>query len=142
MKYCSNCGTKNEGDLNFCSNCGQSLKGETVATTNAPAKKANGKAIASMILGIIAVTWAFISLFSFGNIEDALYEALENTEAAEAAARFAFALGFNILSLPCGIIGLVLGLRAKKNGKAISGIITSSIALLIALIACIIIFTV
>lgn len=95
-----------------------------------------------MVLGIIAVTWAFISLFSFGRIEESVIEALSDTELAEGAAKFAFALGFNILSLPCGLIGLILGLCAKKNGKAISGIIMSSIAVIIALIACIIIFTV
>ena len=140
MKYCSNCGTKNDGDLNYCSNCGQSLKGE--AKNSAPAKQKNGKAVASMVLGIIAVSWAFISLFSFGNIEEGVLEAIDNSDLAEAAAKFAFALGFNILSLPCGIIGLVLGCRAKKNGKAVAGIITSSIAILIAVIACIIIFAV
>ena len=140
MKYCSNCGTKNEGDLNFCSNCGQNLK-EEVATKTVATKK-NGKAVAAMVLGIIAVSWAFISLFSLGNIEDGVLEAMENTELTEAAAKVAFMIGFNILSLPCGIIGLILGCRAKKNGKAIAGIITSSIALLIAFIAAIIIFAV
>ena len=137
MKFCSNCGQENEKGLNFCANCGANLTGVVKSK-----KKGNGKAVASMVLGIIAVVWAFMSLLSFGNIEPNLLNLLDETELTEVAAKISFAIGFNILSLPCGIIGLILGCRAKKNGKAVAGIITSSIALLIAIIACIIIFTV
>ena len=133
MKYCENCGSEIKEDADVCLGCGKAVK---------KAKNGNGKAVASMVLGIIAVVWAFISLFGIGNIEDSLTASLADTELSEAAAKIAFGIGFNLLSLPCGIIGLILGLRAKKNGKAIAGIITSSLALLVAFIAYIVIFAV
>lgn len=133
MKYCENCGKELTEGADVCLGCGKTIK---------KAKKGNGKAVASMVLGIIAVCWAVLSLFSIGNIEPKLSELLLETELSEAAAKFSFGIGYNLLSLPCGIIGLILGLRAKKNGKAIAGIITSSIALLVAFIAYIVIFTV
>ena len=133
MKYCENCGKELNEDADVCLGCGKALK---------KVKKGNGKATASMVLGIIAVSWAFISLFSLGSIETKLGELLLETELSEGAAKFSFGIGYNLLSLPCGIIGLILGLRAKKNGKAIAGIVTSSIAILVALIAYIVIFAV
>ena len=138
MKFCPNCGEKVEAGLKFCGSCGSEL----TASKKEVSKKGNGKAIASMVLGIIAVSCAFISLFSIGNIEDSLIPLLESTTLSEGAAKFAFGIGFNLLSLPCGIIGLCLGAAAKKNGKAIAGIITSSVALLVSIIAYIVIFSV
>ena len=146
MKYCTSCGTPNEGNTNFCSNCGQSLaQNNNMSQVNgqvyygAPKAK-NGKATASMILGIIAVIWACMTLFSFGQIEEALVEAMaESNSDNVVAGKIGFFIGYNLISLPCGIIGLILGLVSKKNGKAIAGIITSLIALAIAIVSLIII---
>ena len=133
MKYCENCGAELNENADVCVSCGKALK---------KAKKGNGKAVASMVLGIIAVCWAVLSLCSLGNIEPRLVELLEDTTLSEAGAKISFGIGYNLLSRPCGIIGLILGVRAKKNGKAIAGIVTSSIALLVAFIAYIVIFAV
>ena len=140
MNYCTNCGTANEGNKNFCSNCGQSLTANTnmsqVSGQVVVGKQKNGKATASLVLGIIAVVWAAMSMLSFGQIEEALVEAMaESTTDNVFAAKMGFFIGYNIVSLPCGIIGLILGLRAKKNGKALAGIVTSLAALAIATIS-------
>ena len=135
--------------MKYCTKCGQSL-GQNVNPTNfVPAaqvngqvyygKPKNGKATASMILGIIAVVWALFELLSLGEIENSLIEAIaENNIDDATTAKIAFLFGYNILSLPCGIIGLILGLVAKKNGKAIAGIITSIIALVVVVISAIV----
>ena len=147
MNYCTNCGTANEGNKNFCSNCGQSLTTDAnmsqVSGQVVVGKQKNGKATASLVLGIIAAVWAAMSLLSFGEIENALIEAMaENSTDNVFAAKMGFFIGFNIVSLPCGIVGLVLGLKAKKNGKAIAGIVTSLAALAIAVISLFIILSV
>ena len=148
MKYCTNCGAQNDANTNFCSSCGQSLNQNVgMAQVNGivgTSKPKNGKAIASMVLGIIAAIWALMSLASIGNIEEALVEAFaENNLTDEFAGNFGFFIGSNLLSLPCGIIGLILGLVAKpKNGKAITGIITSIAALLVTAISLVIIMNV
>lgn len=122
MNFCPNCGQKMEGK--FCANCGNSVETAVVAT-----KSKNGKGIASMILGIIAVVWALIELPSFD--VDAISQAFYENDINSVAGYIGFIIGFNILSLPCGIIGLILGLKAKKDGKAIAGIIMSALALLV-----------
>lgn len=74
--YCSNCGTKIENDNTFCTNCGQSIKNnpsqETIQNnlqqTGANSPQNNpieGTAVASLIIGVLAVTLSFIiSLFT------------------------------------------------------------------------------
>lgn len=125
MNFCPNCGQKMEGK--FCGNCGHSS--ETVAAVGSPVKAKNGKGIASMVLGIIAIIWAVIELPSFST--DTISEALIESDINSVPGYIGFIIGFNLLSLPCGIVGLILGLRAKKDGKAISGIIMSALALLV-----------
>ena len=147
MNFCTKCGTKNEENLNFCSNCGNSLN----PTVGAPsyegtpmvANQKNGKATASLVLGIIAAVWGLLALCSLGGIEEALIEALaEYPEVSEVTGKIAFGFGYNLLSLICGIIGLILGLVAKKNGKAIAGIITSSVGLITVVVSYAVIFSV
>ena len=128
MNFCPNCGKQITG--NFCSNCGYSMA--------KPAPEKNGKGVASMVLGIIGVVWAALELLSLGGIEAALSE-LSDTSIPYL---IGFAIGYNILTIPCGLIGLILGLTAKKDSKAKTGIITSAIALLVCLITFIYIFTI
>lgn len=62
MIYCVKCGAENDENLNFCQNCGQQL-----AINNPPANVNNGynpykgRAIASMVLGIVscALWWGY-----------------------------------------------------------------------------------
>ena len=73
--YCSNCGTKIEEGNTFCTNCGQNIDGtppqepiqnNNPQTGNNPSQNSpvQGTAVASLIIGVIAVTLSFIiSLF-------------------------------------------------------------------------------
>ena len=124
MGFCPKCGQKMEGS--FCSNCGNAA-GNIVG---APKEK-QGLSIASMVLGIVALVWALMELAAFENIEEALLEAAIDTSGAY----IGFFIGFNLLSLPCGVLGLIFGLKSKKNGKAIAGLIMSGISLLIVAIS-------
>lgn len=135
--FCTKCGTKNEEGTNFCSSCGESLNS---AFKPEPVKEKNGKSIASMVLGIVAVVWAFIVLLGLGSLREGLIQSImEDNVNNVVAYKFGYFFGYNFISLPCSIIGLILGLVSKKNGKAIAGIIMTSIALFIALISFVII---
>lgn len=130
MKYCEKCGTQINEESSFCPSCGANLK-PIKSTDNT---KADGKAIASMILGIIAVSWAALELLSLGNINEAI------SYYYSPAAIVGFFIGYNLLSLPCSIIGLSLGIASKRNcGIKTSGIITSIISLTIVLLSLMII---
>lgn len=127
MNFCFNCGEKLEKEDKFCSKCGTKLKDKSVG---------KGKSIASMVLGIIAVVWSFFVLLCFENIGEALKDFTMVSQFV------GFFIGLNLISLPCGIIGLSLGLSSKfKNGQRLSGIITSSISLFVALLSLIVIFS-
>lgn len=124
MKFCSKCGNQLPENVNFCSNCGNVMNGEF---------KKKGKATASMVLGIIAVSWAFLSILSIDQLGD------EIVKYSEIAEYIGFIIGYNFLSLPCGIIGLSLGLSDKeKSSKKTAGIITSTISLMVVAISIIV----
>ena len=123
MNFCPNCGEKITGK--FCANCGNGINSAATVATQAGSTEKKGLSIASMVLGIIAVVWGFIALVGMDRIEEALIEA--NIE--DAAGYIGFLIGYNLLALICGIIGLCLGLKAPKNGKTKAGVITSIIAL-------------
>ena len=146
MKYCTSCGTPNDANTNFCSKCGQSLNQDVNQVNYVPAaqvngqvyygKPKNGKATASMVLGIIAVVWSILMLPTIGSMEKLVLDTISEaggdvTVESAKAAIIIVCCGVNTI---CGIIGLILGLVAKKNGKAITGIILSSVALVIAII--------
>ena len=147
MNYCTNCGTKNEGNLNYCTNCGTALNANVVNNVQAVPmyqgapvynqKQKNGKSIASMVLGIIGAFYGFIVLVSTSEAEKSLREyILENNIRYDDydTAKVAFGIGYALIPLVLGIIGLILGLVAKKNGKAIAGIITCSFSIIAAII--------
>ena len=65
--FCNQCGNNNPDDNRFCGNCGQALGTETSATSPSayppmppgvplPDARTDGKAVASLILGILGVT--------------------------------------------------------------------------------------
>ncbi len=131
--FCKNCGTEIDSNINFCSFCGQSLVEPT--NSNASKTKGKGKAISSMVLGIIAIVWAFIVALALESIPSLIEKIiLETTNVGPAIA--GYFIGFNFLSLPTGITGLALGLSSKyKSGMRTSGIVTCSLSLLVALIS-------
>ena len=131
--FCPNCGAKNEEGTNFCSSCGGNMN-QTVKPTTV--KEKNGKSIASMVLGIIAVVWTLFVLLGLSSLSTSLIESINESNPENIFMfKFGFFIGYNFLSFPCGIIGLILGLVAKKNGKAIAGIVMSSIAVFVSLIS-------
>lgn len=131
--FCKNCGVQIDDNVNFCSSCGQSLV-EPNNTNNS--KKGKGKAISSMVLGIVAIVWAFFALLALGSIPSLVEQLiLEYPENILPALIGAF-IGFNILSLPTAIPGLALGISSKyKGGMKTSGIVLCSLSLVIALIS-------
>ena len=149
MKYCTNCGTPNDENTNFCSKCGQSLNKNINQVNYVPAaqvngqvyygkkKSRNGLSIASMVLGIIGAFYGFVVLVSQSEAEKSLREYLVDNNIRYSdydSAKIAFGIGYALIPLVLGIIGLILGLVAKKNGKAIAGIITCSFSIIAAII--------
>ncbi len=116
MKYCQNCGKPING--NFCQNCGNQANGSPKS----------GKAVASLVLGIIAVIWALMEIASFEDVGKIIEE-------RSFAYLFGAFIGLNILSLPCGLTGLLLGLKSTKDGKGKAGLIMSIIALAVSLVS-------
>lgn len=136
MKYCPNCGKENAETAEFCKECGNAFT--KVATPKVSEKQ--GKSIASMILGIIAILWSLIALAGLGNLNTSVIQSINESNPENIGIfKAGFFVGYNFISLPCGIIGLILGLISKKNVKAIIGIVLSSVALLIACISLVII---
>ena len=136
MKYCPNCGTENNETAEFCSNCGNAFTQNTTTVV----KEKQGKSIASLVLGIIAILWSLIALAGLGNLNTSVIQSINESNPENIGIfKAGFFVGYNFISLPCGIIGLILGLISKKNVKAIIGIVLSSVALLIACISLVII---
>lgn len=124
--FCKNCGNELKENEKFCSNCGTAITeddikiensskvDETTSTstnstststsTSSSKSNKNGLATASMILGIIAICFAFIPDIS----------------------GITFIL--SVLSL---VFVIVVFTRKKRNGKSIAGLVLSIIALLI-----------
>ena len=93
-----------------------------------------------MVLGIIAIIWAFFAALSLPSIPSKLQELHFAVEGNILPALAGFFIGINLFSLPTGIIGLILGLYSKyKSGMRTSGIVMCSLSLLVALISLIII---
>ena len=151
MKYCTSCGTPNEGNTNFCSNCGQSLvQNANVAPVNMAqvngqvyyGNSKNGKSTASMVLGIIALVYSIIILPILPQMDEVLVEAMSDGDVTADSIRAAAIIMFCTVNFICGILGLIFGLVAKKNGKAIAGIITSSLSIIMAVITTFVIMSV
>ena len=157
MNFCPNCGQQTNG--NFCTNCGTNLATNNNQMNsqpmynnqmpnqpmynnqpntqmypnqmNAPVQK-NGKAVASLVLGIIAIIWALFEVLAFGDVSN---NVAPDGTISNVAYGIAFFIGFNILSFPCGLIGLILGLKSKHVGTGKAGLILSAIALLVCVIS-------
>lgn len=103
--YCSNCGTKNEGNK-FCVKCGNKLNVVSSNNTNdnvSVKKETSGLKTASIILGILGIVGALVVIFA-------------------------------PVSLILTIIGLILGIVATKKVKNVSGIVLNSVGLFLSII--------
>ena len=152
-KFCSNCGNEINENADICLKCGVLVKKTNTnyaipnnSVSNSYVKgKVPGKgiSIAGMVLGIIAIGWAFISLLSIGSIESSL---VSNYSFYYDITSYVvgFAFGYTLFSFIPSIIGLILsivGLRKSKSGINITGLLLNIIALVIALIEFIYILT-
>ncbi len=131
-KFCSNCGNEIKENADFCLKCGKfvgnTLKEKQITKPQVIIKKekGNGKSIASMVLGIIAIVFVLLELLS---LETAKYEIILYSYISSVAG---YIIGYTILSLPESIIGLILGISGrneKQNSFNISGIILNSIVI-------------
>lgn len=155
-KYCSNCGSELKENADVCLGCGRLIKKENnininqrydynsylennyISNYTKPKIPGRGMSIAGMILGIIAASWALISLLSISDVEYLLsyYYSIVDL--------IGYIIDYTLFSLAPSIIGLVLsicGYRKQKNGQNISGIVLSVIALAIAVIEIVYIVT-
>ena len=128
---CKHCGATLPEDANFCESCGAAVQEETAVWTadsqiaesweakdgqaqplndNVQAANQSGKAVASLVLGIIAVLFC----------------------------------GLPIISVPVSIVGLVLAVMARKEGKsglATAGLVLSIISLILSILMIFVFFS-
>ena len=141
MKYCTNCGAQNEENTNFCSKCGSNMNANNfvpaaqVSGQTYYVKEKNGKSIASLVLGIISVAVGFIMLLGMSGAEEIIIEEAIESNVDPTELKNATSVTVSIIPFVCGLLGLIFGIASKKkNGKAIAGIITSSLGLIAAII--------
>lgn len=60
--FCSHCGQQNADGVAYCSSCGQPLTVSTPSVAAAPEPVTDGKAVASLVLGVLSLT--FFSIFA------------------------------------------------------------------------------
>ena len=139
--YCSNCGEKVQDGASFCANCGNALKGEKQNLTNNSSNvtiqsvPGSGTAIASMVLGIIAIIAGVITFFiamgmsTYMDLSHSVHEIISNTYHSEL-----MITAISVIFLPAvlSIIGicLAIGSRGKiKNGANTAGIVLNLITI-------------
>ena len=135
-KYCTHCGKELKEGADVCLNCGI-LINRNVTDTNTKSKiPGRGKAIAGMVLGIVACVWAFIALLE---LEDLPY----NLEYYYSLSDYVgYAIGYTLFSFTPSIVGLCLSIssiKKQKSGKNTAGLVLNIIALLVSIL---LIFTV
>ncbi len=126
MEYCQNCGSKITENSSFCASCGANL---TVGKDLNANKRTNGLSIASLILGIIAITW---SILMFISLDSSIYE-LKMRVFKDASFIVGYMVGYTGIAILSSIIALVLGVfgnKKKINGIGITGIILSILGIL------------
>ena len=147
-KFCSNCGSELKENADVCLNCGRMIKKDnnlnqlynnyTQVDYYKPKSIGKGFSIAGMVLGIVAILWAFKSLLSIEEVEDSISYYYYFSEI------IGFIVGYTIFSLAPSIVGLCLsinGYRKQKNGLNITGIILNIITLAIVIIEIVYILT-
>ncbi len=107
MIFCTRCGTKNDDNLNFCLHCGYALENEGYIETGIVENNPNkGKAVASMVLGIIscALCWGYGVLGLVPGIIGLVFA----TKLRKDPDTFKKNTGILNAGLICSIIGIVL----------------------------------
>ena len=128
-KFCSNCGKEIKEGADICLNCGILLhKNVQKNKVKVPGK---GASIAGMVLGIVAVSWAFLALISLEDLQLELINYYKISDYID------YAIGYTLFSFAPSIVGLCLsvsGIKKQKNGKNTSGLVLNTIALVVSII--------
>lgn len=142
--FCSNCGSKVGEKASFCSKCGASIEKNEESVDNPKytyTKKVyagNGLSIAGMVLGIIAIYFAIVCILM-------LFTDDFKTDMIRYAGSVApYAFGFVLIPLVLSFVSMPLSIcgRVKhKSGKNLSGIILSSLSLVVSIVVFIYIIT-
>lgn len=139
MKFCPNCGKELKEGADICLECGKFLTRQPsqIIVKEKTKNTGKGKAITSLVLGIVAVFW---SLSMLAGIEEGTETLIvEYYYNPNIIYLLSFYIGYTLFALTPGIIGIIMGIKSKKqkNSKmATAGIILTSIAL----ISCIFVF--
>lgn len=149
-KYCSNCGSELKENADVCLGCGRLINRQNYYNINnqdynyfpnnyyKPKVPGKGMSIAGMILGIVAVFWAFMSLISIEEVNNSISYYYDASEI------IGYIIGYTLFSLTPSIVGLCLsicGYKKQKNGLNITGIILNIITLAIVVIEIVYILT-
>ena len=121
--YCQNCGSRCEG--NYCPVCGAKLSLHSNNTNTVIYQPVNGNR--RKIAGILGVVFSGVSLI--------ILLFLMQLSIITAIPEVPFVLILAVFSIPTAIAGLVLSINTRIKGFKIPGIIASSLALLISMIA-------
>ena len=103
--YCSNCGKKVDEKAVVCVGCGCALKSNIVTNNN------NGRGIASMVLGILAVLYCIIVFSTMNELETEIYYLYDNAEIV------GYIIGTILIQSVLAIVGICLSLTERKNNK-------------------------
>jgi uncharacterized paraquat-inducible protein A len=112
MKYCAQCGSELSDDAVLCSKCGTPVGNKA----EEPKKKGSSKAVAALVLSIVALVVSFLTMISFFAI-DSIQTLILYSE-------------FPIIVL--AVIGIALAantLATGKNGMAVASIVLSVVAI-------------
>ena len=140
--YCSNCGEKVQEGASFCSNCGNRLKKDDISTNNTSQPvtmqsiPGSGTAIASMILGILAIIAGVITFFIAVGLSSYIDRADWYGHFYDSYDSEIMVTAISVIFLPAvlSIIGfcLALGSRSKiKNGANTAGLVLNIITILL-----------
>lgn len=155
--FCKKCGKKLTEDVVFCPDCGTPTgEGATPPTPQAqpvppmqpmppqgmpaypgygyyqkPKLPGNGLAVAGMVLGIIAIAYAFITILALTTDDFKRDVILYRSEIGY------YAFGVILVQSVLALVGLPLSITGRvktKNGKALAGIILNSVTIIISII--------
>ena len=119
MIYCVKCGASNDENMNFCQSCGHTLSSTEVVTNSPAYNPLKGKAITSMVLGIVSLVFCwFYGILGLVPGIIGLSFAMNIKKIPEAYSKNA---GFTNAGYICSLIGVII----------------SAVIILIVLIACI-----
>ena len=110
-KYCPNCGKKVDINADICLGCGVMLNKKPVANgVVANPNKASGKAVASLVLGIIGAFIVLCTLIGLGDLGVSSYY-------YSSAYMFGYAFGYCLIPMIFGIMSFIFSLVDRKNNK-------------------------